>query len=43
MSNTYEVRWRNGAWKLFNLNEYKEVAIFMTQREAEDALKRTKK
>lgn len=36
----YEVRWRNGAWKIFDRHRYMDVAVFETQREAEHALAR---
>lgn len=40
---TYDVRFRNGQWIMFNLERYEPAKVFALQREAEQYLTRARK
>lgn len=38
MTPLHEVRWRNGYWKLFDSETWRDVDIFRSERDAKAAL-----
>jgi len=36
----YEIRWANGSWRLFDVDQYTTVELFFIKREADAACER---